>query len=180
MEEDEDYIELHKQNTKLVNDFINSNNIKSFKQLLNARTIPREKKCFFQSPLHIRPTDLLRKYKLQQQSARQHLHPKPSYSPSYQPYFHTSSNTELTNLNINRYHFIEDPDTKDKCMKGNYKWGTQKFNIIKFNLAKRKGIPFHQFQMPKVQNDNIIRKSTIDHNGNILTKIHTAVTLPKI
>jgi hypothetical protein len=65
-------------------------------------------------------------------------------------------------------------------MKGNYKWGTQKFNIIKFNLAKRKGIPFHQFQMPKVQNDNIVRKSTIDHNGNILTKIHTAVTLPKI
>lgn len=165
--EDENYLELYNNNKKLINDFITSNSIKSFKKLLNARTIPREKKCFFQSPLHVRPSDMIRKFKLQQQYNNPHSHP---HQPS-----HTSSNKEDDNLNINRYRFIEDPDMKSKGMKGNYKWGSQKFRMIKFNLAKRKGIPFREFQMPKTNMDNI--KHT---TRNVYTEIHTTVSLPKI
>lgn len=184
---EEDLLELHQHQQNLVNDFIKTNNLKSFKKMLNARTTPREKKTFFQSARYVKPTDMIRKYKQQQRQF--HLQYQYQYPPHYQyqhqqtysnynPYSKTLSNQD--DFTINRYQFIDDPHTKDKCMKGNFKWGSQKFQMIKYNLAKRKGIPFNEFTMPKMNNDDSIKKCRTDINGDVLTQTQTKVTLPKI
>ena len=186
---EEDLLELHQHQQNLVNDFIKTNNLKSFKKMLNARTTPREKKTFFQSARYVKPTDMIRKYKQQQRQFHLQYQYQYQYPPHYQyqhqqtysnynPYSKTLSNQD--DFTINRYQFIDDPHTKDKCMKGNFKWGSQKFQMIKYNLAKRKGIPFNEFTMPKMNNDDNIKKCRTDINGDVLTQTQTKVTLPKI
>ena len=51
-------------------------------------------------------------------------------------------------------------------MKGNYKWGQMKFERMKMNLAKRYGIDYQNFQIPKAQNTK--KTSNVDINGDII------------
>ena len=63
------------------------------------------------------------------------------------------------------HNILQDPDYKDKCMKGNYKWGSMKFQMMKLNLAKRKGIPLDDFEMPKIADR---RKNQMEMNGHLV------------
>ena len=57
---------------------------------------------------------------------------------------------QINSFKLNFNNIIQDPEYKDKCMKGNYKWGSMKFQMIKLNLAKRRGVSIDNLQMPKV------------------------------
>ena len=90
-----------------------------------------------------------------------------------------NNNSELFNFNYNNnykdnqissfkldfHNILQDPDYKDKCMKGNYKWGSMKFQMMKLNLAKRKGIPLDNFEMPKIADR---RKNQMEMNGHLV------------
>ena len=56
---------------------------------------------------------------------------------------------------------------KQKHEKKNYKWGSMKFQMIKLNLAKRKGIPIDNFQMPKMVER---RSNQMEMNGHLIMK----------
>ena len=110
-------------------------------------------------------------------------------SPYYYEHFHMNNgqpnynlnvnNTELYNFNNNNkfnenqisnfrldfHNILQDPDYKDKCMKGNYKWGSMKFQMMKLNLAKRKGVPIDNFEMPKITER---RKPQMEMNGRLV------------
>ena len=58
--------------------------------------------------------------------------------------------SEISNFKLDFHNVLQDPEYRDKCMKGNYKWASMKFQQIKSNLAKRKGISIENFQMPKI------------------------------
>ena len=70
-------------------------------------------------------------------------------------------------------------------MKGNYKWGQMKFERMKMNWAKRYGIDYHNFQIPKVY--TLKKSMNVNINGDIipekqnkLSKSSNHVKLPKI
>ena len=59
-----------------------------------------------------------------------------------------------------------DPELKEKSMKGNYKWASMKFDIMKMNWAKRKGISYDKFQVPK--KENYIKRDSVKIDGGII------------
>ena len=90
------------------------------------------------------------------------------------PYFHVDNNInnnynnfkkdEITNFRLDLHNFIRDPEYKNKCMKGNYKWATLKYQQMKVNLAKRRGIPVEDLKMPKIWTNK--KKINMEMNGN--------------
>ena len=50
-------------------------------------------------------------------------------------------------------------------MKGNYKWGNMKFQMIKLNLAKWRGISIDSLQMPKVKER---KRNNMEINGQFV------------
>ena len=78
---------------------------------------------------------------------------------------------EINSFKIDFHNIIQDPEFKDKCMRGNYKWASMKFQQMKANLAKRKGIAIENFQMPKIYNKKRYNmemngKFVMEHNGH--------------
>ena len=57
---------------------------------------------------------------------------------------------EIGDYKLNFHDIIQDPEYKNKCMKGNYKWGSMKLMQIKSNLAKRKGLNIDEVKLPKI------------------------------
>ena len=72
---------------------------------------------------------------------------------------------EINKFKIDFHNIIQDPEYKDKCLKGNYKWGSMKFQQIKVNLAKRRGISIDDFQMPKIANR---QSKQMEMNGQLI------------
>ena len=72
---------------------------------------------------------------------------------------------QINNFKINFNNIIQDPEYKDKCMKGNYKWGSMKFQMIKLNLAKRRGVSVDNLQMPKVADR---KRNQMEMNGQFI------------
>ena len=83
-------------------------------------------------------------------------------------------NNDINNYKINFHNIIQDPDYKDKCMKGNYKWGTMKFNMWKNNWAKRRGISIDNFEVPKKDN-NHKNDMIIKINGELIMNTGTGI-----
>ena len=71
---------------------------------------------------------------------------------------------ELNNFKIDFHNILQDPEYKNKCMKGNYKWANMKFQMMKANLAKRKGISIEELKMPKIWSKK--KTSNFEMNGN--------------
>ena len=104
---------------------------------------------------------------------------KPSYyynNISKNFHFDSYSNSifnpnEINSFKLDFHNVIQDPEFKDKCMRGNYKWGSMKFQQMKANLAKRKGIPIENLQMPKIFSKKRYKmemngKFVIEHSGH--------------
>ena len=66
-----------------------------------------------------------------------------NYNNNYQ-------DNQINNYKLDFHNFFQDPEYKDKCMKGNYKWGNMKFRMMKLNMAKRRGISIDNLQLPKI------------------------------
>ena len=71
---------------------------------------------------------------------------------------------DINNFRLDLQNFIRDPEYKNKCMRGNYKWATLKFQQMKVNLAKRKGIAVEDLKMPKIWTNK--RNINMEMNGN--------------
>ena len=73
---------------------------------------------------------------------------------------------EIGDYKLNFYDIIQDPEYKNKCMKGNYKWGSMKFKQIKSNLAKRKGLNIDEVQLPKFKERK--KMNRMELNGKLV------------
>ena len=73
---------------------------------------------------------------------------------------------EINDFKLDLHNILQDPEYKDKCMRGNYKWGSMKFQMMKANLAKRKGISIDEFKMPKIWTRN--KNTNMELNGNFI------------
>ena len=74
---------------------------------------------------------------------------------------------EINNFKLDFKNIIYDPHYKDKCLKGNYKWGNMKFNMQKLNMAKRRGISFEDLKINKIDK-NVNKKHTMEINGRMI------------
>ena len=169
---DDDYYD---RQTELLEQFLSKNDKSAFQKILNmnimSNTEKEKERGKFRNRSHLMKS----------------MKTKPS--PYYYQHFHMGNgqpnynlnvnNTELYNFNNNNkfnenqisnfrldfHNILQDPDYKDKCMKGNYKWGSMKFQMMKLNLAKRKGIPIDNFEMPKITER---RKPQMEMNGRLV------------
>ena len=74
---------------------------------------------------------------------------------------------EINDYKLDFRNIIIDPEYKDKCLKGNYKWGNMKFNMLKMNMAKRRGVSFENFKIPKYDN-NKNKMKRMEMNGRLV------------
>ena len=74
---------------------------------------------------------------------------------------------EINNFKIDFRKIYIDPEYKNKCLKGNYKWGNMKFNLQKINMAKRRGISFEDLKMNKIDK-NLKKMNTMEINGRMI------------
>ena len=74
---------------------------------------------------------------------------------------------EINNFKIDFNKIYIDPEFRNKCLKGNYKWGNMRFNMQKINMAKRRGVSFEDLKMNKIDK-NLKKKSTMEINGRMI------------
>ena len=86
----------------------------------------------------------------------------------YNKNYNTYKKDDISNFRLDLHNFIRDPEYQNKCMKGNYKWATLKFQQMKVNLAKRKGIPVEDLKMPKIWTNK--RNVNLEMNGNAIKR----------
>ena len=155
----DDY-EIH---SDLVEKFLLNGDKIAFKKMLNMNLNNNNNK------LEKQKENLIKKLQFMQSM-------KPKKKNSYYNHFHLNQfgdnfhngfkHDEINNFKLDFHNFFQDPEYKDKCMKGNYKWGNMKFQMMKANLAKRKGIPIEELKMPKIWSK---KKSTnLEMNGNFV------------
>ena len=159
MEEVDDY----ERQSGLLERFLSKNDKTAFKKMLNMNlTSDKEKENqvkkpqFLKSMKNRKPNKYYNNYGIgsYENEANSLFNRYNNYSPG-----------EINNFKLDFHNIIQDPEFKDKCLKGNYKWGSMKFNQIKQNLAKRRGISIDELQMPKISD----RKSDrMEMNGHLI------------
>ena len=144
--------DCYERQTELLEKFLSKNDKHAFMKMLNMNIIQN--------------TDKENNHKKNQNFMKSMKNRKPSH---YYDYFHLKQQTynnnndndndlfnnnykdnQINNYKLDFHNILQDPEYKDKCMKGNYKWGNMKFQMIKLNLAKRRGVSIDNLQMPKV------------------------------
>ena len=162
---DDDYYE---RQTELLEKFLSKNDKSSFMKMLNMNINTNSDKE--KENIQKRHSDFMKSMKNKAPSRYyDYFHLKPQT-------YNTNNNNDIFNNNnyqdnqINNYkldfrNIIQDPEYKDKCMKGNYKWGSMKFQMIKLNLAKRRGISIDNLQMPKVSER---KRNNMEMNGQFV------------
>ena len=151
MSEEEDSKYTQKQ---LLENFITNNNISSFKKMLSFNPIKEKKQE--QKKTKTKTTEKLRSNTLKQVNKYNNIISKNSLT----------QNNQLDTFKLNRYSVFSDPELKEKSMKGNYKWASMKFDIMKMNWAKRIGIAYDKFQVPK--KENYIKRDSVKIDGGII------------
>ena len=170
---DDDYYD---RQTELLEKFLSQNDRSAFQKILNMNILSNSDKE--KERVKFRNKSLLLKSMKTKPSSHyyEHFHMYNGHN-----YYNNNGNinSELFNYNYNNnykdnqissfkldfHNILQDPDYKDKCMKGNYKWGSMKFQMIKLNLAKRKGVSIDNFQMPKLPER---RSSQMEMNGHLV------------
>lgn len=169
-------IDGYEKQKLLLDKFLNDGDQVAFKKMFNEpfkSTIKSTKKSFGNS-LKLSPDIILNT--LKHRHKRTHNYKKTNTNANIH---HRNFDLEEPNFNgINDFKIdmrnliLQDPELKSKSMKGNYKWGTMKFNMMKSNWAKRRGISIDNFQMPKVES---VRKKTVMEIGgqNVIRTTNT-------
>jgi len=169
--------ENEKKHLILLENFLLNGNLKSFKKMLNIEPNKIVKNTF----LTINKTKPIRLYK----KLNRHQHMKTELSDNF-----SFNNNESYNYNnsgnilLERHLDYTDPKYKNKCMKGNYETYSKKFNLMKMNLAKRKGISLENFEIPKNDsliknfNENLNNRNNIMKNREILNALTTKEIFP--
>ena len=166
--------DYYDRQTELLEKFLSKNDRSAFQKILNMNIISNsdkeKEKGRFRNKSH-----LLKSMKTKPSPYYDHFHMN-NGQPNYNLYV---NNTELYNYNYNNnykdnqvssfkldfHNILQDPDYKDKCMKGNYKWGSMKFQMIKLNLAKRRGVSIDNLEMPKITER---KRNHMEMNGHLI------------
>ena len=87
------------------------------------------------------------------------------YNNDFFNYNNNYKDNQINNFKLDFHNILQDPEYQDKCMKGNYKWGNMKFQMMKLNLAKRRGVSIDNLHMAKVSDR---RKNNMEMNGQFV------------
>jgi len=74
---------------------------------------------------------------------------------------------EINNYKLDIRNVFYDPEYKSKCLKVNNNWVNIKYNMLKCNMAKRRGVPFNDLKMNKIDK-NVKKKNTMEINGGMI------------
>ena len=175
MNKDED--DYYEKQTKLLEKFLSKNDKIAFMKMLNMNVNPnvdkekeqKKRPEFMKSMKNKHPSHYYDYFHMRQ----------PTYNSTNDNdifnHNHNYRENEINNFKIDFHNIIQDPQYRDKSMKGNYKWGSMKFNMIKLNLAKRRGIPIENFQMRKIAGRSA---SQMEKNGQFVMN-NNPLTLSK-
>ena len=162
---DDDYYE---RQTELLEKFLSKNDKNAFMKMLNMNVNPnadkekensqRRRPNFMKSMKNKSPTHMYDRYHMKQYNNTNTNEDLFGYNNGYKE-------NQINSFKLNFNNIIQDPEYKDKCMKGNYKWGSMKFQMIKLNLAKRRGVSVDNLQMPKVADR---KRNQMEMNGQFI------------
>ena len=169
---DDDYYD---RQTELLEKFLSKNDKSAFQKILNMNITSNTEKENKKEKFRNR-SNLLKSMKTKPSSYYyEHFHmnnPQSNYniSPNNSDLYNFNYNNNFKDNQISSFkldfnNILQDPEYKDKCWRGNNKWGSMKFQMIKLNLAKRKGVSIDNFQMPKLPER---RSSQMEMNGHLV------------
>ena len=162
---DDDYYD---RQTELLEKFLSKNDKTAFKKMLNMNinqnadkekeNYQKKRPDFMKSMKNKSPLHMYDRYRMNQYNNTNTNDDLFSYNNNYR-------DNQVNNYKLNFHNILQDPEYKDKSMKGNYKWGSMKFQMIKQNLAKRRGVSIDDLQMPKVADR---RRNQMGMNGQFV------------
>ena len=162
---DDDYYD---RQTELLEKFLSKNDKTAFKKMLNMNINPyadkekenykKKRPDFMKSMKSKPPLHMYDHYRMNQYNNTSNNDDLFSYNNNYR-------DNQVNNFKLNFHNILQDPEYKDKSMKGNYKWGNMKFQMIKQNLAKRRGVSIDDLHMPKVADR---RRNQMGMNGQFV------------
>ena len=157
MENEED--EIEKKHHMLLEKFLSKGDINSFRKMLNIETNPKPQKS--------KGINLIRSVKTNPGYLYRKFHNDQNYvkTEDYSPLNVYSGYSKYENYSLDRKSPFKDPDYKDKCLKGNYKSYSMKFDTMKKNWAKRRGISYEHFQVPKIETYKKNQNKLLDGNS---------------
>jgi hypothetical protein len=169
---DDDYYD---RQTELLEKFLSKNDKSAFQKILNMNITSNAERENKKEKFRNR-SNLLKSMKTKPSSYYyEHFHmnnPQSNYniSPNNSDLYNFNYNNNFKDNQISSFkldfnNILQDPEYKDKCWRGNNKWGSMKFQMIKLNLAKRKGVSIDNFQMPKLPER---RSSQMEMNGHLV------------
>ena len=167
--------ENYDRQTELLEKFLSKNDRSAFQKILNMNIISNNEKDKEKGRFRNR-SHLLKSMKAKPPSYYYDQFQMNDGHPNYNlnvkntdlykfNYDNNFKENQISNFKLDFRNILQDPEYKDKCWKGNNKWGSMKFQMIKLNLAKRKGIPIDNFQMPKLPDK---RTSQMEMNGHLV------------
>ena len=145
--------ESQKYHKALVDEFINKNNFIAFKKLFNTKSTKKPKRNLYLSEVSNYP----KKSRIEQRTAT-------NTSNCIESSFDRMSLLTIGSSNV---------------LKGNNKWALQRFKLLKMNRAKRYGIPYNEFHLPKYNIDNYSLNQS-DFNQKKLSTSMKGLKLPLI
>ena len=165
--------EKEKKHHILLENFLLKGNLNAFKKMLNIEPNKISKNTF----LTTSKTKQIRLFKIVRHHNKTELNDNFSINNNESYNYNNSGN-----ILLERHLDYADQKYKNKCMKGNYETYSKKFNLMKMNLAKRKGISLDNLQIPKNETFiNQIYERQLNGNDIIKNKeILNAMTIEEI
>ena len=157
MESQED--EIEKKHHLLLEKFLEKGDINSFKKMLNIQANLKQKPKYVSLIHSLKSNHNYKKYNSNNYLKTEEYSPLDIYS-GYSKYENSSF--------LDRKLPFKDPEYNNNCLKGNYKSYSRKFDRIKMNWAKRRGISYENFQVPKL--DSFIKNHNKLLDGNLFGK----------
>ena len=164
--------EIEKKHHLLLEKFLTKGDINSFRKMLSMDTNPKPKaknNNLIRS-LKSNPGYLYKKFSNNQNYVK---------TDDYSPLNVYSGYSKYDDYNLDRKSPFKDPDYKEKCLKGNYKVYSMKFNRMKMNWAKRRGIAYEDFQVPKIESYHKHQNKLLDGNSLGLRSMEIDVYSPE-
>ena len=169
--------ENYDRQTELLEKFLSKNDRSAFQKILNMNIISNNEKDKEKGRFRNR-SHLLKSMKAKPPSYYYDQFQMNNGHPNYNlnvnntdlykfNYDNNFKENQISNFKLDFRNILQDPEYKDKCWKGNNKWGSMKFQMIKLNLAKRKGVPIDNFQMPKMTER---RSNQMEMNGHLIMR----------
>ena len=159
----------YERQSKLLEKFLSKNDKTAFMKMLNMNINSnpdkennhKKRAEFLKSMKNRHPAHYYDYFNMKPQSYNNNI----SNNNDLYNYNNNYNDNQINNFKLDFHNIYQDPEYKDKCMKGNYKWGNMKFQLMKINMAKRKGVSIENLHMPKVADR---RKNHMGINGQFV------------